>query len=193
MLQMKGEKMAKSVGNIAALHEAVEEVGRDALLMLFANAHYRQPMAYSDEAIEQARASVARVREAARRLAAGDSPAALARVRDAFFAELADDFNTHAALAALFEWVREANRRADAGDPPGDAHLREMLGVLGLENLLEEDATGPDEAAAELLRRREAARAAGDYAEADRLRDELLDAGWQVRDGAGGPELVRRA
>jgi cysteinyl-tRNA synthetase len=191
MLQMKGEKMAKSVGNIASLHEAVGEVGRDALLMLFANAHYRQPMAYSEDAIEQAQASVGRVREAARRLVAGDSPDDLAPLRDRFFAELADDFNTHGALAALFEWVREANRRADAGDPVGDSHLREMLGVLALGNLLEDDAGGPDASAAALLESREAARAGGDYAEADRLRDELLAAGWQVRDGPDGPELVR--
>jgi cysteinyl-tRNA synthetase len=192
MLQMKGEKMAKSVGNIAALHQAVDAVGRDALLMLFANAHYRQPMAYSEDAIEQARASVGRVREAARRLQAGDSPGDLEPLRDRFFAELADDFNTHGALTALFEWVREANRRADDGETVGDSHLREMLEVLALENLAGDDsAAGPDGAALALLERRETARAGGDYAEADRLRDELLAEGWQVRDGAGGPELVR--
>ena len=192
MLQMKDEKMAKSVGNIASLHQAVEEVGRDALLMLFANAHYRQPMAYSEDAIEQARASVGRVREAARRLQAGESPGELEPMRDRFFAELADDFNTHGALTALFEWVRDANRRADARETVGDSHLREMLAVLALENLLEDDsAGGPDAAALALLQRREAARAGGDYDEADRLRDELLVAGWQVRDGAAGPELVR--
>jgi cysteinyl-tRNA synthetase len=191
MLQMKDEKMSKSLGNIAPLHQAVEEVGRDALLMLFANAHYRQPMAYTAEAIEQARASVARIREAARRLRQGDSPGDLEPFRERFFDELADDFNTHGGLAAIFEWVREANRRADAGDAPGDAHLREMLGVLGLENLLEADGDGPDPDAVAMLERREQARAAGDYAEADRLRDELLAAGWQVRDGPSGPELVR--
>jgi cysteinyl-tRNA synthetase len=190
MLRMKDEKMSKSLGNIAPLHEAVDQVGRDALLMLFANAHYRQPMAYTGDALEQARASVVRVREAARRLGVGDSPDDLALLRDRFFEELADDFNTHGALAALFEWVREANRRADAGEPVGDAHLREMLEVLGLDNLLSEDAEGPGEDALALLRRREDARIAKDYAEADRLRDELLAAGWQVRDGAEGPELV---
>jgi cysteinyl-tRNA synthetase len=158
--------------------------------MLFANAHYRQPMAYSDDALEQARASVARVREAARRLSDGDSPSDLEALRDRFFDELADDFNTHGALAALFEWVREANRRADAGETVGAAHLGEMLVVLGLDNLLSESTEGPDEQALALLRRREDARAARNYAEADRLRDELLAAGWQVRDGAGGAELV---
>jgi cysteinyl-tRNA synthetase len=66
-----------------------------------------------------------------------------------------------------------------------------MLGVLGLENLLDADAAGaPDAAALELARRREEARASRDFEAADRLRDELRERGWEVRDGPGGPELV---
>jgi cysteinyl-tRNA synthetase len=110
----------------------------------------------------------------------------MAHWRDAFFDALADDFNTPRALAALSEWVREANRR---GEGVGDAHLREMLEVLALDNLLEADSGPPPEALA-LAERRAAARAARDWAEADRLRDELHDAGWTVRDGPSGPELV---
>jgi cysteinyl-tRNA synthetase len=64
-----------------------------------------------------------------------------------------------------------------------------MLQVLGLENLLEPEA-GPPEDVVELAERRQAARAAGEWAEADRLRDELLGLGWQVRDTAGGYELA---
>jgi cysteinyl-tRNA synthetase len=95
------------------------------------------------------------------------------------------------ALAAMWEWVREANRR---GLGIGDADLRAMLDVLGLENLAEPDAglPGPDAAATGLLAAREAARAVRDWAEADRLREELRAAGWEVRDGPHGPELVRR-
>ncbi len=74
----------------------------------------------------------------------------------------------------------------------GDSHLREMLRVLGLENLLDPDETEVEADARELLERREAARAARDFAEADRLRDSLAGLGWDVRDGPGGPELVRR-
>jgi cysteinyl-tRNA synthetase len=190
MLQMKGEKMAKSVGNVAPLHEVLDRIGRDPLLLLFLNAHYRQPMVFSDEAVEQAHASAARLREAARRLTPGPSPPELAALRERFFAELADDFNTHGALAAAFEWVRETNRRADAGQTVGDADLREMLDVLALGNLLAGEARTPDTRARELAALRERARAARDYAQADRLRDELLAAGWQVRDGPDGPELI---
>jgi len=189
MVRLEGEKMAKSVGNIFLLHEALAAHGRDALIAYFCAGHYRQPIAYSAERLEGAARSVARIREAARRLAAGPSPAELAPLREAFFAALAEDFNTPRALAAVFDWVREANRR---DEPTGDADLREMLGVLALEGLLDADAEGPDEAARELLARREAARVARDFATADRLRDELASLGWEVRDGAAGPALVPR-
>ncbi|HEU4658321.1 MAG TPA: cysteine--tRNA ligase [Capillimicrobium sp.] len=185
MLQLGGEKMAKSVGNIAPLHEVLERWGRDAVLLAFCSAHYRQPMQFSDAVMEQATAGVARIREAGRGVVAGDSPADMAPMRDAFFAALADDFNTPQALAALWEWIREANRRGSVGD----AHLREMLDVLALENLLEADEGAPDEVV-ELARQRSAARAARDFAEADRLRDEIAAAGWAVRDTADGFELT---
>jgi cysteinyl-tRNA synthetase len=189
MLQLRGETMGKSLGNAIRLHEVLARVGRDALVMLFCGSHYRQPMAFDDERLGEAGARVARIRDAARRLAGGDSPADMRRHRDAFFAALAEDFNTAQALGALFEWIRESNRRSE---PVGRADLVEMLGVLGLENLA--DAEVGDEAGArelELLERREAARAARDYAAADRLRDELAERGWRVRDGPDGPELVR--
>jgi cysteinyl-tRNA synthetase len=192
MLQTSGEKMAKSVGNIASLPEALDAFGRDALLLFFSSGHYRQPIQFDDTARERAQASVRRIREVARRLVPGPSPAELAARKEAFFAALADDFNTPRALAEVWEWISEANRRADRGEATGEADLREMLAILGLDNLLDAEAgaTGPDAAALELLARRQAARAAKDWAEADRLRDELAALGWQVRDSAGGAELV---
>ncbi|MFL5819050.1 MAG: cysteine--tRNA ligase [Conexibacter sp.] len=194
MVRFEGEKMAKSVGNIFLLHEALAAQGRDALIAYFCGGHYRQPVAYSEERLSEAARSVERIRDAGRRLVAGPSPAELAPLREAFFDALADDFNTPRALATVFEWVREANRRSEAGEAVGDADLREMLGVFALDALLDADAAadGPDPAAQALLDRREAARVARDFAEADRLRDELAALGWEVRDSAGGPTLVPR-
>jgi cysteinyl-tRNA synthetase len=182
-----GEKMAKSVGNIRGLGEVLDEVGPEPLLLYLSGGHYRQPLAFSPEALEAAAGGTRRIREAARRLAPGESPTELARHRDAFFDALADDFNSPRALAALYEWIGEANKL-----PPGagDAHLREMLGVLGLESLLEAEEGAPPEAQA-LAERRARARAEQDFVEADRLRDELRDMGWEVRDGPQGPELVK--
>jgi cysteinyl-tRNA synthetase len=189
MLQLGSEKMAKSVGNIESLADAVDRWGRDTLVAFFAGGHYRQPIQYSDETLSDARARVAGLREAARRVVPGDpSPDDLAALRDRFFDALADDFNTPAALAALSEWTRAANRR----EAVGGAHLEEMLEVLGLETLLAGDPAAPPEVVA-LARERQAARGERDFAAADRLRDEISAAGWTVRDVPSGFELVRAA
>jgi cysteinyl-tRNA synthetase len=187
MIQSTGEKMAKSVGNIAPLHEVIGQYGRDAIVMYLASGHYRQPLAFSETALEQAKANVSRIREAARRLSPGSSPHGLDELRDRFFQALANDFNTPEALAHLNEWIREATHSMLTNK--GDQHLREMLGVLGLESLLATPEQAPVDVE-ELARQREQARAERDFAAADRLRDEIAAQGWEVRDGAGGFELL---
>ena len=190
MVRLEGEKMAKSVGNIFLLNEALEHSGRDALIMYFVSGHYRQPLAYSEEALADASASVARIRDFVRRLDA-DAPAdGIEPYAERFYAALRDDFNTPAARAALFDWVSEGNRRLDAGERLGSGALQEMLWVLGLDNLLEVEEAAPPEAT-QLLAEREAAREAGDFAAADAKRDELAALGWVVRDTPEGPQLVR--
>jgi cysteinyl-tRNA synthetase len=187
MIQFTGEKMAKSVGNIAPLHEVLADNGAQAVVMYLVSGHYRQPLAFSQAVLEQAQANVNRIREAGRRLSPGESPKELESLRERFFAALARDFNTPEALKALNGWIREAtSSRADA---PGDAHLREMLGVLGLEALLATTECAPD-GVRELAKRREQARGGRDFEAADRLREEIAARGWEVRDGAGGFELL---
>jgi cysteinyl-tRNA synthetase len=181
-----GDKMSKSLGNIAPLHEVVERWGRDAVILSFARAHYRQPMTFNERVMGDAASSVQRIREAARRLEPGPSAPELRGHRDDFFTALSDDFNTAAAMAAMYQWITASNTLGGTGD--GD--LREMLTVLGLENLL---APAGGEAPAEvvaLAQERLAARAARDFARADELRDAIAAAGWVVRDSADGFELT---
>jgi cysteinyl-tRNA synthetase len=182
------EKMAKSVGNIAPLHEVIETYGPEAVIRYLLGGHYRQPLAFSAEAMTQAAASVRSIREAGRRLAPGPSPAELAPLREQFFAALADDFNTPRALASVHRWVSEANQ-----GEPGTGHddLAAMLWVLGLETLLGPEREAPA-AVLELARERDRARAQRDYGAADRLREEIERQGWSVRDVAGGFELHPR-
>ena len=190
MLQLSGAKMAKSVGNIASLAEVLDEWGSEALVLFFSTGHYRQPIQFSQETMDQALARARRIRKAARRLSPGVSPADLAPLREAFLDALADDFNTPKALAALADWIAQANRREDVGDED----LRLMLGLLGLESLLDAPQGAGDAPGAEalaLLAERDAARERRDFAESDRLRDDLAAHGWQVRDGADGATLVR--
>jgi cysteinyl-tRNA synthetase len=187
MIQFTGEKMAKSVGNIALLREVLDQYGHEAVVMYLVSGHYRQPLAFSEAALEQAQANVKRIREAGRRLSPGASPSALDPLRDRFFDALARDFNTAEALAVLNEWLGEATR--SARNSVGDDHLREMLGVLGLESLLAADEQAPEDVRA-LAVAREQARGDRDFAAADRLRDEIAALGWEVRDGPNGFDLI---
>jgi cysteinyl-tRNA synthetase len=195
MIQLTGEKMAKSVGNIAPLHEVVEEWGRDAAVMYLIGGHYRQPLAFGEAELGEADLRVRRIRNALARVAEDEpTPAEMAHHRQGFFDALADDFNTPRALASVFEWVREANRRSE---PVGALDLREMLAVIGLGDLTPLEGAAPDAVdaeAAELRDRREAARAARDFELADSLRERILELGWEVRDRAeGSAELIPRS
>src|SRR3954469_15090247 len=139
--------MAKSVGNIRLLHAALDEYGRDTLIMYFAGGHYRQPLVYSEDALEDARAGVERVRNFLMRLDSGaPAPPELDDQAERFFDALADDFNTPAARAVLFDWIQEGNRRMDAGERLGPGRLPELLHAFGLERLTDEPA-GPGEEA----------------------------------------------
>jgi cysteinyl-tRNA synthetase len=187
MIQTTGEKMAKSVGNIAPLHEVLAEYGAEVVVMYLIGGHYRQPLAFSEAALEQARANVSRIRDTARRLVSGDSPPDMQPISDRFYEALADDFNTPRALAAVFDWVREANRREHL---VGDRDLREMMSVLGLAHLLDDTTPTPPAEVARKAADRDQARATRDFDAADRLRAEIEELGWEVRDVAGGFELT---
>jgi cysteinyl-tRNA synthetase len=188
MVQMGDEKMAKSVGNIRLLHGALDEFGRDAFVMWTVGAHYRKPVVYSEEALEDAARAVSRVREALRRL--DPDAAGLDEFVERFFDALADDFNTAEARGVLFEWVAEVNRRMDAGERVGPGRAPEMLHALGLESLMGEEEQAPEELR-RLAAEREEARAARDFGRADRIRDQLAEAGWEIRDTPEGARLVR--
>jgi cysteinyl-tRNA synthetase len=186
MVRQSEAKMSKSVGNIFLLHEALDRYGRDPLIMYLISGHYRQPVEFDEGRMEQATASVRRIREAARRLVPEPSPAWSAPLTAQFFDALAEDFNTPRALATAFDWVARANR---SPPPVGDEDFREMLRMLGLENLLDPDEVEVPAEVSELADARQRARQGGDYSEADRLRARLRELGWEVRDGAEGPEL----
>ncbi|MEA2211483.1 MAG: cysteinyl-tRNA synthetase [Solirubrobacteraceae bacterium] len=189
MVRLDSDKMSKSVGNVFVLHEALERHGRDALLMYFCQAHYRQPVEFDDERLHAADLACSRIREAARGLREGASPEFSAPLVERFYAALAADFSTPHALAAVFEWVREANRQPAA--TVGSDDLRAMLDVLGLANLLDPvQAPAPPADALDRLEERQRARAQRNFARADELRAELRELGWEVRDGPEGPELL---
>jgi cysteinyl-tRNA synthetase len=188
LVEIDEEKMSKSVGNIFQLSEAIERFGGQTVVAYLASGHYRRPLAFSEEELEQAAARVDRIRNYLRDAPAGEPDAFLVEKRAAFLAALAEDFNTPEAFAVLFEIVAEGNRRELQG---ARGVLEELLPLLGLESLFKEDEAPPAEAE-RLLAEREEARAAKDFDRGDAIRDQLAEMGWEVRDEAGGARLVRR-
>jgi cysteinyl-tRNA synthetase len=209
MIETGSEKMSKSEGNIFQLSEALDRYGREAVVDYLISGHYRQPLAFGAEQMEQAVARCERLRnffrenpvggggepgevpsEQQRGGSAGTSPGSpSARRLDSFKDALADDFNTPRAMAEVFELVGEANRGEVTGAPEA---VLAMLSLVGLESLAETEG-GADAEAEALLEERQKARAAKDFSRADEIRDRLAELGWEVRDGADGAKLVPKA
>ncbi|MFN2612732.1 MAG: cysteine--tRNA ligase [Solirubrobacterales bacterium] len=190
MVQTQADsKMAKSVGNVFLLHEALDRFGAEAVVNFLISGHYRQPLVFGEEALEQALSRNERIRDFFRgaERVDGDPDPRVTQGREGFLEALADDFNTPRAMAELYELIREANRRPRSG-----AHevIAEMLQLLGLESLSEPDKDHLDETA--LLGERELARREKDFERADAIRDELAERGWEIRDAPEGARLVRK-
>jgi cysteinyl-tRNA synthetase len=177
MLRFTGEKMSKSVGNVATIRETVDEWGREAVLVFFLTAHWRKPIDFSPETMAQAVARRDTLRNAFTLAVAELDESAWAP----FATALNDDFDTPAALAVLHEWASAGQLEL----------LRRGLAIFGLESLADRDEAPPE--VAHLAERRAAARAERDFEASDRLRDELAERGWEMRDEPGGGyTLVRR-
>jgi cysteinyl-tRNA synthetase len=202
-LQMGGRKMAKSEGNIARVGDLLAAgVSPRAIRYALLAAHYRTGLSFSDESLAAAAAAVDRLDALVAALEAyrGDGPddpglpGALAAAREAFGAALDDDLAISPALGAVFDLVRDVNRRvADRSLSTADAAtalaaLRDLDSVLGL---LPEpaDVLAPELAA--LLDARATARAARDWAASDRIREELAEAGILVEDTRDGQRWRR--
>ena len=200
MLQLSGEKMSKSLGNLVTIDDFLAKHEPDVLRLLILGSHYRKPLAFNDAVIEDNERALARLRGALRP-ASGKTDqaadvdalnAALAQARTGFEDSMDDDFNTAGALGSVFELVTAINRARDAGIG-GDlfvsaqAALRELTGVLGLQ--LEPGTAQGAEAAPFidlLLELRTKLRAAKQYALADEVRVRLTELGVIVEDTREG-------
>jgi len=202
-LQMSGSKMAKSSGNIAGASQLLAAgVSRRALRYALISVHYRASLNYSDDSVAAAAAAVDRLDAVLAALGAyhedrPDDPALpglLADARTAFGEALDDDLNISEALAAIFDLVRELNRRVEsraistADAAAAVATLRDVDRVLGV---LPDTGDDLDPESAALLNARLAARAARDWAGSDRLRDELAARGIAVEDTRDGQRWRR--
>lgn len=201
-LTIDHEKMSKSLGNFFTLREVLLKYPAEVIRYFLLSSHYRGPLNYSDEALDNAQAALVRFYTALRGLDA--KPLAVlpesSPYAEHFFAAMDDDFNTAEALAALFDLAREINKQREIDESKARdlaGQLLHLAGILGLlandpDTFLQAGADDVDAAAIEaLIAEREQARADKNWARADEIRDELAAQGIMLEDAAGGTTWKR--
>jgi cysteinyl-tRNA synthetase len=195
MLTVDGEKMSKSLGNFTTLVDLLDKHDPRAFRLLVLQTHYRKQMEISEKEVSDAEKALGHLDALARRARAEGLTSGPEQTSDvtAFRDAMDDDFNTPAAVAAMFLLVSDANTALDRNLRETAAAAfttaQELASVLGIE--LHAAAPEVDAEIEALVEAREAARRARDWAEADRLRAELADRGIVVEDTARGPEWRR--
>jgi cysteinyl-tRNA synthetase len=202
MLQLAGEKMSKSLGNLISIDEFLEDHEPEVFRMIILNSHYRSPLTFNDEVIQQAESALDRLRSGLRSVAEVQAPSSEAsleleqaakRAREQFEEAMDDDFSAPAAMAGLFDLVRAIHRARETLADPGvifkaQDELRELTGVLGLD--LERGQAEAGRHAAPfidlLIEIRTGLREAKQWALSDRIRDRLDELGITIEDTQNG-------
>ena len=201
-LNVDNEKMSKSLGNFFTIRDVLKQFDGETLRFFMLRTHYRSPFNFSDGLLDDARTALRRLYTALDGISLPDNPAAIDWAQPqaaAFKAAMDEDFNTPGALAVLFELANECNRSRSADTA---ALLRALAGTLGVLQQLPRSylqaahaagaAQGLDEAAIQrLIAERAAAKAGKDFAEADRIRQDLAAQGIALKDSATGTAWVR--
>jgi cysteinyl-tRNA synthetase len=195
MVNVDGEKMSKSLGNWTTLNDVLDRHDPRAFRMVVLQTHYRRQMELGDKELADAAKAVARLDALVRRARVEKVDVVdVTTELDDFRAVMDDDFDTPAAIALIFEWVRDANTALDGGDATLAGALigkvRAATDVLGV--VLDDSEPAADDEIAQLVQQRNDARAAKDWAEADRMRDEISARGFVIEDTANGTTWRRR-
>jgi cysteinyl-tRNA synthetase len=200
MVQLSGEKMSRSLGNLITVEDLLKEHEAQAFRLLVLNSGYRNPLTFADEVIGQAEHALERLRGAFKPGSGTGDAAGLAEkaaeARRGFEAAMDDDFNTAGALSHLFDLVRAINQARDLGASSdalqaGQTTLRELGGILGLRL----EARGLENREAGrlldlLVEIRDELRRARQWELADRIRDRLAEQGITLEDGQAGTRWV---
>jgi cysteinyl-tRNA synthetase len=203
-VRINEEKMSKSLGNFFTLREVLERYQGEEIRAFILSSHYRSPLNYSDEQLDHARQALTRLYTALRGLENAE-PLDDGNYESRFQAAMDDDFNTAEALAVLFDLAREINKARETDNQRAaglGALLRRLGGVLGLlqadpEGYLKGGETGSEDGLSDaeiedLIEARQQARQDKNWAESDRIRDQLQEAGIILEDGAQGTTWRRQ-
>lgn len=207
-LNVDNRKMSKSLGNFVTTREVAEKSGYEPIRFMMLQAHYRSPINYSLEIIEQCKSALERLYNCKELLQRAkntapegdvteDEKASLLRYKDQFIASMDDDLNTADAISAIFELVREVNSHVSAAAPAKKDYVEfseklflELTGVLGL--LYQEREEEIPQEVLDLVERRAKARKDKDFAAADALRDEIAALGYEVKETRQGVQITKK-
>jgi cysteinyl-tRNA synthetase len=198
-LSINHEKMSKSLGNILLVHELIKNIPGEVIRLALLNAHYRQPLEWSDQTIESARRMLNRLYGSIRGIQVSEDDRAAAQPPEAVMAALEDDLNTPKAMAEIFNLARALNKTQD--ETKRSRLAAEILVAGDLVGLLKNDPekwfVTSDEKAfpvskiESLIAKRNEARAKKDFTTADAIRDELIANGVSIEDGSSGTQWRR--
>jgi cysteinyl-tRNA synthetase len=201
-LSLGNTKMSKSLGNVLLVHDLVKTIPGETIRLALLNAHYRQPLYWSDETTAEARRMLDRLYGALRDIEISTAKRSQAEPSAAVIDALEDDLNTPKALAEMFGLARRINKAEDRNERLGLA--LELLGAGDVVGLLQADpeawfagtsggerASMPAEEIERLIALRDQARTSRDFAAADAIRDELSAAGIAIEDGPSGSRWRR--
>ncbi|MCZ7529943.1 MAG: cysteine--tRNA ligase [Acidimicrobiia bacterium] len=197
MVVVEGEKMSKSLGNFTTLGEVLDSYDPRTLRLLVLQTHYRKPMEMGRAEMDAAAAGLARLDALFRRArVAGIDQSEVEpdpEIVSSFRAAMDDDLNTPGAIGVVFDAVRRANQAIDAEDDDTArralvtvTHLLDVLGLSAAGEAADGAESPGDERIAAMVAARDEARSAKDFAEADRIRDELTSLGVTLEDTAHG-------
>lgn len=201
MLQLGGEKMSKSLGNIVSIKEFLSKRSADVMRMLVLNGTYRAPLMFNDDTLDAAEKNVERLKSATRPASpsakglAADAVSTLASAAESaktnFIEAMDNDFNTAGAVAALFELSKAINTARDNGASneqlnTAQASFKELAGVLGLKLEEKQGSSDQDAQVNALIAERTEARKQKQWARSDEIRDQLKEMGVTIEDSKDG-------
>ncbi len=199
MLQLGGDKMSKSIGNVIRIKDLIEGKKTQSFRLMVLQSHYRAPLTFSEESLDAAGKGLDRLLQAARHDSHGPQvpvetnlELAVQQASDQFHAAMNDDFNSPAAIASLFDLARSLNRARDDGAgleelELGRTALIELAGVLGLDLQADDSSAGDAAPFIDLLVQvRDRLRAEKQWALSDLIRDQLAERGITIADGSQG-------
>ena len=210
-VNVDGEKMSKSLGNFFTIRDIVKSYPYNVIRFFILLGHYRMPINFSDQLLESAKTSLERISTCVNNIdfllksggtkaapAEGDETflASVDAAAESFVAHMDDDLNSADAITDIFTLVKAANTAAASDNVSGAAlktaadKIRELTGVLGIELFGAEEEAIPAEIE-ELVNARTEAKKAKNFAEADRIRDELKEKGYIVKDTPNGPQVEK--